>query len=440
MRRRKCLLALLWLVYIAAISVLAYSRRGAMATVFDFEYAFGDIVRSLYENNRYASFDGFLTAHRMPFIPYFLLTLTLLNPNALFVYIAKNILMFSLSGVAFYWIAQHLRQEVRIWFWLLMILVFFSPPIIQYGTMPDVEEGYLIHLVAFIFACLCFYDDFKLSGNKGMLLLLAFANAIIFLTKSSMMISSCLLAGAFFLRSHKDTKVLGFFVGALVIAAMLWGGMNLSHSGRFSLSSSLNGWNFYKGNNKYTATLYPPYNLDLLDQKNGLLIEGIDEVVHSEWDLNQYGLDNGINFIITSPQEAAQLFVQKFYVFFVEIRRTPIWEGEQQLGSLIDWISVPFMLVFRLLFAGLVIRILRYVFLERDRISSENDAATLIGVIFVAFVGIYAVPYLIGFAYERHVSVLIMPTVIVCIYWLNQCPLTPTCSRLLRFAQRRTGV
>lgn len=76
--------------------------HNAAPTVFDLYYGFGELVDSLYHTNVYQSADGFWTAHRMPFIPYFLTAFSILSTDTAHATIIKNVLFFPLTGCAIY--------------------------------------------------------------------------------------------------------------------------------------------------------------------------------------------------------------------------------------------------------------------------------------------------------------------------------------------------
>ncbi len=410
------LLVLSWVAYVVAATMLGLSRRGPMPTVFDFEYGFGDLVGSLLQRHVYASADGLFTAHRMPLIPYFLTAISLVSTNGLFVHLAKNLLVFSLSGLAFWAIAAKGRSVNRKQLIFLAACLFLSPRFILYGTMPDVEEGYLIHFLAILFAGLFFFDELDLQHRPGFLIVLAFFNAALFLTKSSMLLSSTVLCAAYVLRSGRDRRVAVPFTSAIAGSLLLWGAMNTAHSGRFTLSSSIDGWNFYKGNNELTAELYPPYNLDILDQDGRLAV-----LVSSkgEWVVDQEARGQAITFIVTHPLDALRLLARRCFVFFVEVRRTPIWVGERQVSSFFDWIAIVFMAAFRLLFYAMVAVAVRSLVRGRCLSAREPHPLALNAGAFLTFIIAYAAPYLAGFAYERHVMPLMVPTAFFFLSWTS---------------------
>ncbi len=55
---------------------------------------------------------------------------------------------------------------------------------------------------------------------------------------------------------------------------------------------------------------------------------------------------------------------------------------------------------------------------ESDLLSWRTDAGADAGM-FLLLVGVAALPYVVGFAYTRHVSVLIYPSVLVCCRMLD---------------------
>ena len=324
----------------------------------------------------------------------------------------KNLVWFGCIALAFALAWKHFVHVPRFILVLLAAYLLSFPQLVQYGSLLDVEEGYLIPLFALLFVALLLFDRLRLGSNWRALLLLAMLNASLFLIKSSMLYFSLVFGVAFALRS-RSLRVLGLFAGLTLSAALGWGLLNLQHSGTFTLASSYDGLNLYKGNNPLAVTLYPPHNLDMVPV-DGLRATTPPPV--NEWTLNRHATGEALRFIRAHPLDALRLLLGRFYILFLEVRRTPLWERETQIAGPIQWAGILYMLVFRVaFFVSLGIGAAGW--LRRSRMHSRAESRLFIT--FLALVLAYAGPYLAGFAYERHVLPLIIPTLAYGVYLLD---------------------
>lgn len=406
--------------YIFLASYLAHQRRLHIQSVFDLEYGFGPLVAALVNTGQYMAPDQIFTAHRMPMIPLVLAMLAKLTTDAFGIYLLKNAL-FGLALVgAFALLWRHTPQVPR---WLLLIsggFVLSFPQIVQYMALPDVEEGYLIPFIALLSVALLYAEELALGANGRLLALLAVVNALLYLTKSSMLALSVVYTLLFFCKSRathtQPYKVLGFFSLALLVAMAGWGMWNYQQSGRFHVMSSWDGLNLYKGNNPATPALYPPYNLDTIDL-TPVQQESADPT--DEWVIDQTARTAAWAFIRSQPRQAVMLGLERAFILCCEVRRTPIWAGEQRIAGLIQLVGVGYMISFRLLFwlaLGLAIRTLWLPIQPLRPLTWQPRVAALT---FVGVVAGYSAPYLVGFAYERHVLPLVLPTFFYLLWWLN---------------------
>jgi hypothetical protein len=398
-------------LFVLVASTLTFRLKMRDApTVFDLHFGFGDLVHSLHHGVGYMSAGGFWTGHRMPLIPYLLTVLSWISTDSRFVLVAKNLAVFSISGLALFGVWRQLNGKARLGFYGLLVYLCSFPHLVFYSAMLDTEEGYLIHFLALLASSLLFFDDLELHTRWARLTPLALLNAGLFLTKSSMLAVSLVLCLAFYLRSERDARVLALFLATLTCALAVWGTMNWIHSSHWTISSSWNGWNLFKGNNPHALRLYPSYCLDILD--NSGLIPAAPTTYLNEWAANQAYLAKAVHYIKAQPVETLALVCRKTWVLFFEIRKIPISYSLNQapLPSLPDLLSTPHLLVFRILLliaVGRALWSLKEIALRRRPVA---QGAVLNAAGFLALVLAYAAPYVIGFAYTRHVSPLVVPT------------------------------
>ena len=412
----------LWLILIGGLFYTLFSSyltyyilyRGNAPELFDVYFGFGDLAQSLVNGDGYVSTNRFWTAHRMPLIPYFLWMASTISTKTIVVLIIKNLLLYPLTILALIYLAKSLKT-VSSWFvWLIPLYLALFPHFIMYTSMLDAEEGFLIHFLVILFVCGLFFDRLSLNDKPLVLFALALLTALLFLTKSSMFLVSIVFCVAFYLKSGRKWMVLSTFGLVLLGGVLLWGVSNQLNSGRFTISSSWNGKNLYKGNNVEFDTYYPRRNLDLLEVSGS--IPPAETIYEDEWAADAAYSDQAIAFIVENPSAVARSILVKSYIFFVEIRKVPYEPSSGAIG----WVTAAGFLFFRLLFWGSVVWGSYVICRNRFSRLKRLDVFTINLLIFLALIGAYAAPYMAGFAYSRHIAPIIMPTLVFVFYLVDE--------------------
>jgi hypothetical protein len=189
-------------------------------------------------------------------------------------------------------------------------------------------------------------------------------------------------------------------LAAIVLLAPLgWGMVQYGASGHFSLGTSLDGINLRKGNNAMFLARYPPQpgiDLDIYDTE---LNRGVS--FRDEWSFDAYHRTLAKEYIKTHPADTFRGSLVKASVYFLSITKY----GTESRHGLIGRIEQAGMLLFRLLF-WVALAVALYSALSGNGVGRKQ------GIVYLVLVASCALPYLVGFAYMRHVLVLIYPTVL----------------------------
>jgi hypothetical protein len=285
---------------------------------------------------------------------------------------------------------------------LLLLIPFFIPAFLADVTNLQVDEGFSYSFLAMA-AAMLFLDC---AGLRGVRRAVLFAVALdgLYLSKSGMLAAVLvLLAG--FLALERQTR-LRWVVVLLVAAAPLGWALHQHHaSGRYSVGTSFDGINLHKGNNAGFLQNYPPTHGDSLDWYDFELNRGMS--FPDEWSFNDYHQREALEYLRTHPRETLSGDLRKLKILFFSLEK---YGSTANLGAR-RLIEIAGMLVFRLMFwvatVSAIVLLLRHRF-EGDR-SLRLAAAT-----FLALVAASTLPYLAGFAYTRHVSILIYPSALFC--------------------------
>jgi hypothetical protein len=269
----------------------------------------------------------------------------------------------------------------------------------------QVEEGYAYSLLALVVAILFFAtsrtDSPPKTGDFARTLLFAIAVDGVYLAKSALAPAAAVLLLGYLLLERRTT--LRLLALALTIAAPIgWAVYQHHASGRYSIGTSLDGINLHKGNYAGFLEHYPPPPGDTLDRFDQTLNAG--RHFSDEWSFNDYHQHAALDYMRTHPRETLQGDLHKLSVLFFSVHK---------IGSTDDhgvtWVfEIVGLLLFRLI---LWIAIVCAACLLFRAATPERRIASAI---FLALVAACALPYLAGFAYTRHVSILIYPAVLMC--------------------------
>ncbi len=407
--------------------MVSYDHLEADGGIFDLGFGFGPAAENLVTGSMYGNYiepvapGVFFSAGRMPAIPFFLAAVAMINNSLLVALVIKTIVVCGLMYVALYqlWIGLHNVPRA-----VLLGATFFAltfPAIVQSQFSLYPEEPYLIGPVFFLFVNLIFLSPGNEAVARGRgalyirLVLVSIVNAALYLTKSSMLplaVVSCILIAAL----TRKLKCLAVFTIPLVVSLCLWGGHNWDQSGVFSVSSSIDGYNLRKGNSQHTGSFYPQYDLYTMIKKE--MFERAPRL-DNEWAVNEYYKREAIAFIKANPAEAAKLLLCKAHVFFVEIREVPLSLKKVGIRSKLEPMNRVYMVAFRILMAMSLVWALATIFLRVDDTSSERAVSRDAAITYLAVFMAYAGPFLAGFAYQRHVLPMILPTIALALWILD---------------------
>jgi len=362
------------------------------------------------------------SAHRLPLIPGFLIAArSLVGDDLRAVGRIKTAVFGSALLLALGLVL--LRSNAPLWLSsILLSLVLFSPRWILQCFELSIEEGYNIPLLGLLFALLWFHSERPPTLARG--LGIGTCLALLLVIKSSMLFLAIAIAPIAYIAWKKLKTSLAI---AVCVTASLLGlaCFNAQVSGRFTVSSSWEGWNLYKGNNALTLQYYPTYHLDNLDDIGAVKA---DRPLLDEWDYDAYFKGKALTFIRENPMTFLKACVVKFQVFFLEFRETGMPLGAKPRTGAPFVIQAAFLLLFRIaLWAAIAIAAIRLWTAARSRSLCWVSAS------FLLFLALYSGFHIVGFAYERHVMPILLPTAFYLLRCVQSGPLArsiiPHCHR-----------
>lgn len=419
--------------------------------IFNLSNIFGGYIESLYKyqefkscnlNNHYSIFDNGTVScaysMRMPILPYLYYLFSFISKKYLIIAILKNILLslvFLILFKIFYKKIKLINKNILYIFNFSLLLIFISPVVIKHSSNISYEEGIILELIilwSLFFLLSCYYISRK-STKKNELtpILVILLSTVIYFTKSSMLL--CLLISIIisfiWLKKENNLKIILTILISLSLV-LIWGYRNLNVSNSFNIGSSINWINGYHGLNNTALKIYPEIALDQIfiaenfKLKNNKIINNQDNInlkFKNEWNKNNYYKKKSLEWIKDNPVNFVKITAMKFYNFFIYIKKTPYSIGPIVNDEYKKFSFQQIVVFIWLLFGRLSTLLLLFLIYK----NWQNERILCLSIILMC--GAYAVPYLIGFNYERHITPFIIITVFsnIMLYNTNKNRLYP---------------
>ena len=409
-----------WVCLIKLLAVVVFTP--ATESIFHISFGFGGFIESLDTAGKFQSCtDGFCTySTRMPALPLFFAAIGLVTENMLAAALIKSVLLTIVVVIGFRYLirlqAGSDAHKTGAWF-LVALVLGFSPTVIKHAATVHYEEGFLIELLfLWCFAFLVALHQWADSASDrvrrdGVVVFALTLSTLAYLLKSSMiavLALSLLLAAVWFLRT-KSRRVLVAAVLSLTCVTG-WGVRNLVVTDHFSVMTSFDGQNSYRGMSSEGRQLFPELYLDrMFDSKVAYLPDGeriplvpLPAIADfkDEWAQDRYYKTKSAEWLLAHPGEWVGYTVKKAWNFFGGVHKTPYTYSNDARGlrpNIEDRATMLWLIGGRALEVAMV-ALLIGLWRRRDRITRT----LCVGVVAANLA--YAAPYLVGFNYERHVT------------------------------------
>ena len=429
-RRALSLLMLLLPVVMAVSAAWVFDRPGAGTSVFRLSNLVGPTTRSLLAGGGLTTCTEAMGtpgnpicfhAGRMPLASLVVgLGVELFGDHALRVGIFKAVLLLLPLELAISLVWSSLVEELRTaWRRGAVALLLLAP----FGMMPfladvvnlQVEEAYSYSLLALAVAILFFsqrdqaqsrpetWTDVPVAATFGLTV------AALYLAKSSMLPVAFVLTVALALRVR--SRAARWVAIVLVSLGPLGWAMHQAHaSGRPSIGTSLDGLNLHKGNAEGFLLRYPPAGGATLDGFDAVLNRG--QAFGDEWSFNDFHQRAALAYMRAHPGETIEADGRKLAVLLLSLRK--VGSGETHGFMLLA--ETAGLVGFRLLLWGAIGGAVVTLF----RSGAANAHPRWEAAVFLLLVAVCSLPYVLGFAYTRHASVLIYPAALMCCRLLGE--------------------
>ena len=426
--------ACLLLVMTALKVVAIYVYVPASATLLDVGFGFAPYVQSLITNGHFAACDYSVCdyARRMPGLPYSLFISSFFTDGLRTVALIKavalsGLLWLSYRSVAGYFVAQPVTLR-RVSFALVAFLALL-PNLVKHAAMVDYEEGYVLELLAAAATGTMFLvaSNFKTSSALRYIFPVITVS-IAYLFKSSMVVIWVVTSSIVVYLAMRSGR-LKLASGLIALALAAPGGWllhNWTQGGKATIMSSYDGENAFRGWNAHTLDLYPDCTLDLLFRQTTICgtrtmqfpAEPRRADFATEWEWNDRYAQRARDWVIHHPSEALKILGVKLSIVFVSVRIVPhyrVTDGANDTTRTMveEWLSGVWLSLGRAL-ETVLLAVIGFLIYRGDAQARRVAFASLFILISYAF------PYVLGFGYERHFSLLIMLVTIGLIFSLPE--------------------
>jgi hypothetical protein len=431
-----CIAAILLLSFIFQI-LFIIKTVPANTSVYNLTFGFGDYIENIFKLGEFkgpswispiSHNNESLRASRMPFHPLAIYALAFFNKNQQIVAFLK-IALFDIIMI-FVSIKLHKSSLARRYEPKAIIafaLILLSPMYVKHMSALAYEEGFIYLILPFFafFFTICSYDLFycKLENNIQLfswsaLSALATCLSLLKQTFIIVLVICWVLLFIFILKYPKNRFILSAFALS-VILLLSWGGRNYIVTGRFTIGSSYYGESLYRGNNSDGLKIYPDTSLDELFNREYITLSS-GKIVHvnkmpsftafsNEWSWNDYYQSLAFDWAKKNPQLWLEFISKKAYVFFIDLKPCPLKPSSlseapssNEIRNKLVFISLGLIRIMEILF------LLNFILLA----ITGNPKIMLVLGLMLGIIAAYALPCLLGFAYERHIEGL-LPILVV---------------------------
>ena len=305
-------------------------------------FGFGGYVKSLLTDLKFQSVISenlIFYGSRMPGLPFFISLIGLISNKQIYVSILKNIIQ---SGLLIFFgnrlvLINGTRYIKVLNLVIILFLIFIN--LIKHTSEINYEEGFIIE---YLFILMLFINSRNISKENlnvyfNSILMLSF---FIFIFKSSMILIFCFCFIFILLKSLKN-GILKFFdiknsllVIIILSSLSLWLNHNYDNRNKFTIMTSWEGENLYKGSNSVSYNIYPHISLDEIfnrklidsffvnkDFKYETLPSPSSFSNEQEW--SDYYKEKAKNWISENPDLYFLFFIKKVKNYFFSFKISP---------------------------------------------------------------------------------------------------------------------
>jgi hypothetical protein len=403
-----------WLSAMAAGLLLIAPVR----TVFDLGFGFGPYVREMLTHGRYADCSYAVCDHasRMPLLVFIASGAGAISRSARWAALIKDVVFAAATLVTLAWIWRRLppsRWAFPIWAGVGTMLL-IGLPVAKHAGQLAYEESISLPLLFLLGVALplALSSTLVMQDRERLLIGAVTLGVLLYLLKSSLLlVFGVVLVAALMWAVLNRSRAVMIAVLLSLIAPLGWGIHNQVSDGRFTFMTSWEGENLRRGWNPDTYALYPVVEIDrVFDSKRIVFPDGHVRNIEpkpvrvdfpNEWAWSDTDRDVAMRWIKAHPNVAADLLFHKALNYFLSVTKTPRQTDtdpspRRAAEKFQDASVAVWLLMARLAEVALAVALVQ-LWIKRPDWRFPTAAI-------IALAGAYAVPCLVGFNFERHIT------------------------------------
>ncbi len=370
------------------------------------QFEYGPLTHNIFYNSEFNFIDndGILYyLKRLPVFPILIFILSKISLNIFFIFITKNIIIYSLL---FYFFYLYLRSiDGRI----LSFLIYFLPFFIPYNLHVGLTISFADTIVAILFPCLFIMLLCKNSIKYIYISLILF---LLYLTKNSLMFVVIIMPFLILVIENDKIKYKLIPFCGVILAILIWGSFGLVNTGKFPIGTSnltsnpktLNEVVLNKDFKKY----YPYKSVDLIPKKK------LPKYLKNEWEIFDYYKKKNKQYLKDNSFEYLNDLIIKIKFIFFNFKKDGVFPENGIYKNPIIFSHIINKMMFAIFFIISIFRIVKI-------LKFKNPTKKLKNEIYLYFMlGSYLMPLIIGWATSKHLVAVHLVASIYLIDLLNK--------------------
>ncbi len=354
------------------------------------QFEYGPLIHNIFYNGEFnfLDSDGILYyLKRLPVFPILIYILSKISLNIFFIFVAKNIITYSLLFYFFYLYLKSIDEKFLVF--LIYFLPFFIPYNLHVGLTISFADTIVSILLPSLFIMLLCENSIKYFYISLILFLL-------YLTKNSFMFVVIIVPFLILLLEKDRLKYKLIPFCGVILAILIWGFFGLVNTGKFPIGTSnltSNPKTLYEVVlNKDFKKYYPYKSVDLIPKKK------LPTHLKNEWEIFDYYKKKNKEYLkANSIEYLSDLIIKIKFIFFNLKKDSAFPENGIYKNPIIfsHVINKTAFIIFIIIFSISIVKKLK--------LKSNNSFKVLKNEIYLFFImGFYFIPLIVGWATSKH--------------------------------------
>lgn len=371
------------------------------------QFDYGELTHNMFYNNTFSQtkYGILFYLYKSPLLAFIIVLLSKISKNIFFIFIAKNLLTYSLFFFIAYRSLKSFQQNLLI-FILILLVQFINPYTLHNGLNIFYEDNLIALFLPSLFLLI-------LSNLKTKFILSSFLIFLLYLTKTSMFYLVLLLP--FLVLAIEENKValkiIPFY--GLILAITIWGLFGYLKTERFPFANhQLSGNSFALSTvilNKNFLNYYPYKSVDEIPNN-----QSVKKNFNDEWEFYDYYKSKNENFLNENLSYYLSTIPVKLKFIFFNVYKDSLFSNEDSIYEN----KFMFSYLINKFFFNLAIIILVFTFIKNFKsiFSYKNMRYFKLEIYYLFFLTFTLMPHIAAWATSKHLVPIQLISIIYVIF------------------------